>query len=198
VRRFLALGDSYTIGEGVTEVERWPNQLAQMLRAQAIDISDPHIVARTAWTTDELSDAIDDEKPKGPYHLVTLLVGVNDQYRSRPVQAFETEFAVLLRRAKRLAGNKAARTIAISIPDWGTTPFAEGRDRARISGEIDAYNRRAAALSADAGVRWVDITVMSGEMQTNPVLVAVDGLHPSGELYRRWAAAILPIALSVL
>lgn len=196
--RFLALGDSYTIGEGVTEPERWPNQLASMLRARAVDIADPLIIARTAWTTDELSDAIDGEKPTGPYDLVTLLVGVNDQYRSRPVRAFAAEFVMLLRRAKGLAGKVPSRTIAISIPDWGTTPFAEGRDRPRISAEVDEYNARACELASGAGANWVDITVISRAMQTNPELVAPDGLHPSGELYRRWAEAIIPVALTAL
>lgn len=198
MRRFLALGDSYTIGEGVAEQERWPNHFVQLLRARGVEIADPHIIARTAWTTDELSDAIDAENPKGPYDLVALLVGVNDEYRSRPVQSFATEFALLLRRAKAFAGNEKARTIAISIPDWGATPFAEGRDRALIASEVDTYNKRAAELAGAAGVRWVDITGISRDMQTDPLLVAADGLHPSGEMYRRWAELILPVALSAL
>ena len=133
MRRYLALGDSYTIGEGVSDQECWPNQLVTMLRARNIEIGEAHIVARTAWTTDELSDAIDSEGPSGPFDLVTLMIGVNDQYRSRPVATFAAEFAQLVRRAKKFGGNRAARTIAISIPDWGATPFAEGRDRPLIS-----------------------------------------------------------------
>jgi lysophospholipase L1-like esterase len=198
VRRFLALGDSYTIGEGVAEQERWPSRFVELLRARGVEIADPHIIARTAWTADELSDAIDAERPVGPYDLVSLLVGVNDHYRSRPVQTFASEFAVLLRRAKTFAGNQKARTIAISIPDWGATPFAEGRDRALIAREIDSYNARAAELAAAAGVRWVDITGITREMQADPLLVAPDGLHPSGAMYRRWAELILPLALAAL
>ena len=198
MRRYLALGDSYTIGEGVSDQECWPNQLAQLLRARDIEIATVHIVARTAWTTDELSDAIDAEGPKGPYDLVTLLIGVNDQYRSRPVEPFATEFNQLLRRAKKFSGNRPSRTIAISIPDWGATPFAEGRDRKLISGEIQAYNDRARELAIAAGARWVDVTEISRDMLRDPALVAVDGLHPTGEMYRRWAEHILPIATSAL
>ena len=196
--RFLALGDSYTIGEGVTESERWPNHLVRLLRARGIEIGDPHIVARTAWTTDELSDAIDAEKPRGPYDLVSLLIGVNDQYRSRPVQSFEGEFAVLLRRAKDFARKQPSRVIGISIPDWGASPFAEGRDRELISREIATYNACASALASSAGARWVDVTGISRHMQHDPGLTASDGLHPSGEMYRQWAELILPTAIAAL
>jgi lysophospholipase L1-like esterase len=198
VRRYLALGDSYTIGEGVTGEECWPNQLVALLRAKDVEIGDAHIVARTAWTTDELSDAIDSERPKGPFDLVTLLIGVNDQYRSRPVASFASEFAQLLRRAKKFGRNTSARTIAISIPDWGATPFAEGRDRALIANEIAIYNRRAEDLATAAGARWVDVTEISRAMLTDRALVAVDGLHPTAAMYRRWAEHLLPAALQIL
>jgi lysophospholipase L1-like esterase len=198
VRRYLALGDSYTIGEGVADQDSWPNQLVDLMRASQIDVGTAHIIARTAWTTDELFDAIDAEGPKGPFDLVTLLIGVNDQYRSRPVQSFATEFVQLLRRAKALGGNRPARTIAISIPDWGATPFAEGRDRTLISAEIQAYNSRARELAETAGARWVDITEISRDMLREPELVAVDGLHPTGAMYRRWAEQILPVAIEIL
>jgi lysophospholipase L1-like esterase len=194
VHRLLALGDSYTCGEGVTESERWPDQLVEMLRRQQIPLAEPEIVARTAWTTDELSEAIDAVAPKGPYDLVTLLIGVNDQYRARPVVGFATEFALLLRRARDFAGRRPSRVVAISIPDWGATPFAEGRDRALIGREVDAYNDRARELVMATGARWVDITTISRAMQTDGSLVARDGLHPSAALYRKWAEAMLPIA----
>ncbi len=196
--RFLALGDSYTIGEGVTDQERWPNHLVDLLRSRGLAVTDLHIIARTAWTTDELSDAIDAEHPKGPYDLVTLLIGVNDQYRSRPVPPFAAEFEVLLKRAKKLASNKPARTIAISIPDWGATPYAEGRDRALIAREVEAYNASARELAAKHDVTWVDVTEISREMLRDPTLVAIDGLHPTGAMYRRWAERILPAAISAL
>jgi lysophospholipase L1-like esterase len=196
--RFLALGDSYTIGEGVLEQERWPNHLARLLRATGIEIDDPHIVARTAWTTDELSDAMDADRPLGPYNLVSLLVGVNDQYRSRPVRSFADGFQVLLRRAITCAGRRPSCVIAISIPDWGATPFAEGRDRALISREVEAYNARGEELASAAAVRWVDITGITRRMQSEPALVATDGLHPSGEMYRLWAELLLPDATAAL
>jgi lysophospholipase L1-like esterase len=194
VPRFLALGDSYTIGEGVTDAERWPNHLARMLRARGFEIDDPHIIARTAWTTDELQDAIDAEKPRGPFDLVTLLIGVNDQYRSRPVKSFEPEFRALVKRAVGFAGGKPRRVIGVSIPDWGATPFAKGRDGALIAGEIGAYNDRAAELVKNAGGAWVDVTELSRAMLVDSTLVAVDGLHPTGAMYERWASAVLPAA----
>lgn len=198
MRRFLALGDSYTIGEGVADHERWPDQLVLLLRERGVEIGDPHIVARTAWTTDELSDAIDAEGVKGPFDLVTLLIGVNDQYRSRPVESFTPEFRALLGRATGFAGRKTKRVIAVSIPDWSATPYATGRDRAVISEEIRTYNQAAEALARAQGIRWVDVTELSRAMLTDETLVAVDGLHPTGAMYRRWAEAILPAALAAL
>ena len=196
--RFLALGDSYTIGEGVADAERWPNQLVEMLALDGIHITDLHLIARTAWTTDELSDAIDQEKPNGPFDLVTLMIGVNDQYRSRPVVEYEGEFRRLLRRAQGFAGNRPERTLAISIPDWGATPFSEGRDRDLIASEIEAYNASGERLASRAGTPWVDVTTVSRAMQTDASLVAVDGLHPTGAMYRRWAEIIRPFAAKAL
>lgn len=196
--RYLALGDSYTIGEGVTAAERWPSHLCAMLRARGITIADPEILAQTAWTTDELSDAITQANPQGPFELVTLCVGVNDQYRSRPVGGFVSEFTALLERAKALADAQGRRVIVLSIPDWGATPFAEGRDRALITREIASYNDAAKGLTERAGARWIDVTNVSSQMRVEPALIAPDGLHPSGELYRRWAAMALPLAVEAL
>ena len=198
MRRYLALGDSYTIGEGVSEGERWPDHLTAMLRARGAAVADPLILARTAWTTDELWDAVTAADPKGPFDLVSLLVGVNDQYRGRPVTSFATDFAPLLKLAARFANKKAARVVVLSIPDWGATPFAEGRDRPLITREIDAYNERARTLTEKARARWVDITATSRRMTMDPRLVAPDGLHPSGEMYRQWAEAVLPTAETIL
>lgn len=196
--RFLALGDSYTIGEGVGEQDRWPAQLTRLLRARGIAVDDPEIIARTAWTTDELSDAISGATPAGFFDLVTLMVGVNDQYRSRAVRTFADEYARLLELSSRFAGGDASRVVAISIPDWGATPFAQGRDRVRISTEIDAYNARACELVRAAGVKWMDVTPTSRDMAADPDLAVADGLHPSPEMYRRWAALLLPVAESIL
>ena len=122
--RYLALGDSYTIGESVAATERFPVQLAQTLK-----MPEPQIIAKTGWTTDELNAAIDAADPKGPFDLVTLLIGVNNQYRGRDAEQYRGEFAALLKRAIRFAGGDAKKVIVVSIPDWGVTPFAEGRDR---------------------------------------------------------------------
>ena len=196
--RFLALGDSYTIGEGVGAEDRWPSHLVKCLALDGFSISDVQLVAQTAWTADELADAIDQAKPKGPFDLVTLMVGVNDQYRSRPVDAFAPEYARLLKRAVGFAGGRAGHVIAISIPDWGATPYAEGRDRALIGREIDAYNARSRELAAREKVAWVDVTLSSRATLAEPSLVTADGLHPSGEMYVRWAGLIAPAALAAL
>jgi len=196
--RFIALGDSYTIGEGVTEPERWPNQLARMLRERNVDVEDPLILARTAWTTDELADAIAAERIRERYDVVLLLVGVNDQYRSRSVASFATEFKAVLAKAKAYAGRRASRVIVLSIPDWGATPFAAGRDRALITREITAYNDSARELVGAAGMRWVNVTDATRRMQDTPSLVAADGLHPSPAMYREWAELVVPHALAAL
>ena len=170
----------------------------RQLRTGGVDIGEPEYIARTAWTTDELLDAIDAERPRGPYALVTLLIGVNDQYRARPLTAFTAEFEPVVKRAVQLAGRRASRVVAVSIPDWGSTPFAEGRDAASIGRDIDAYNAHAQSVTLARGAAWVDVTTLSRRMRTNPTLAVEDGLHPSGELYRQWAELILPAALHAL
>lgn len=194
--RFLALGDSYTIGESVAEADRWPNQLARELRRRGVDIGDPEIIARTGWTTDELSAAIDAAAPKGPYSLVTLLIGVNNQYRGRDVEQYRQQFVALLNRAIGFAGGNAKRVIVVSIPDWGVTPFAAQRDRAKIGAEIDRFNAINREEALRAGARYVDIT--PGSRRSDPSLVAADGLHPSGKAYSEWTGLILPEAEGAL
>jgi len=135
LRSFLALGDSYTIGEGVEASGRWPNQLAARVGLDA-----PEIVAQTGWTTDELGAAMDAQAFHPPYALVTLLIGVNNQYRGRDLASYRGEFTQLLQRAIELAGDKPRHVVVVSIPDWGITPFARGRDPLAIAREIDAYN----------------------------------------------------------
>jgi lysophospholipase L1-like esterase len=196
--RFLALGDSYTIGEGVDEGDRWPVQLAELLRERGIDVGDPRIIARTGWTTDELSAAIDDADPRGPYALVSLLIGVNNQYRGRDAEEYRAQFTGLLRRAIGFAGGDASRVIVLSIPDWGVTPFADGRDRAGIAAEIDAYNAIARDEARRAGARWIDITPQSRAAGADPAFLVSDGLHPSGRAYAEWARLALPAAVEAL
>jgi lysophospholipase L1-like esterase len=192
--RFLALGDSYTIGEAVASADRWPEQLAALLRTHGLDIDELEIVAATGWTTDELEAAIDGVRPTGPYDLVSLLIGVNNQYRGRVLEEYRREFRRLLDRAVDFAGGEASRVVVLSIPDWGVTPFADGRDRSQIAREIDGFNAVNRAEALVAGARYVDVTSISREARAHPVLLAGDGLHPSGEMYRRWAELLLPVA----
>jgi lysophospholipase L1-like esterase len=194
---FLALGDSYTIGEGVPNDGRWPVQLVARLRERGIQVLDPRIVATTGWTTDELSTAMDDAKLHGAFGLVTLLIGVNNQYRGRPAAEYRDEFVVLLQRAIALSGD-ARRVIVVSIPDWGVTRFAEGRDRARIGSEIDTFNAIAHDEAVRAHARWVDVTPVSREAADAPGMLVEDGLHPSAKQYAMWVAEILPQAQAAL
>jgi len=195
---FLALGDSYTIGESVDATLRWPVQLAQALEVEGVPTREPVIVARTGWTTDELARGIEEAGLTSAHDLVSLLIGVNNQYRGRELQEYRLQFLDLLSRAIVFAGGNPRRVVVLSIPDWGVTPFAESRDREQIAREIDAYNLIKRNESEAAGVRYVDVTGISREAATDPNLVAEDGLHPSGAMYARWAEAALPIALEIL
>jgi lysophospholipase L1-like esterase len=193
---FLALGDSYTIGEGVPEAERWPVQLSALLREKGIVVGDPLIIAKTGWTTDELNAAIDSVEAKeslGPYRLVSLLIGVNNQYRGRSLEEYETQFTALLERAIGFAGGEAAHVIVLAIPDWGVTPFAmqSGRDRAQIADQLDAFNAAAAHIAEEKGARFVDTAPISRQRGGEVSMLAEDGLHPSGALYALWAEAAL-------
>ncbi len=196
--RILALGDSYTVGEGVARDDAWPSRLAALLRARAIAAAPPRIIARTGWTTDELSAGIDAAVPDHKYDLVTLLIGVNDQYRGGTADAYRRPFDALLRRAIGFADGTPSRAIVISIPDWSVTPFAAGRDRKRIAAEIDAFNRINYDEATRAGVHYVDVTGVSRRAATEPGFVAGDGLHPSGEMYEAWLPLIAPAAIAAV
>ena len=198
--RFLALGDSYTIGEGVPEGERWPVQLARKLRDGGVAIDDPEIVATTGWTTDELSSAMDRASFSPPYALVTLLIGVNNQYRGRDLANYRVEFAALLARAIALAGERADRVVVVSIPDWGVTGFARAqhRDAHRIAIEIDAFNATARAIADGRGVAFVDVTAISRRDGDAQQSLVADRLHPSGAQYAAWTDAILAAARHAL
>ena len=196
--RFLALGDSYTIGESVKEAERWPVQLAALLGEQGFEIGPPQIIAQTGWTTGELQGALNRAKPEGPFELVSLLIGVNNQYRGRPLAEFGKQFSELLARSIELAGGQAGRVLVLSIPDWGVTPFAKGRDRAKIADALDDFNGMAAVESERQGAHFVDVTPESRQAAVEPDLVAGDGLHPSGKMYSEWARLALPAACQAL
>lgn len=197
--RFLALGDSYTIGEGVAEAERWPAQLVAQLRARGIALDDPQIIACTGWRTDELATTMATAPLRPPYALVTLLIGVNDQYRRHNADEFGKRFRALLLRAIELAGDDPRRVIVISIPDWGVTPFARGEDRDSqdIATAIDAFNERARGHATLLQAHFVDVTGLSRDQEIRGLLAA-DGLHPSAAQYARWLAAIVPVALEIL
>lgn len=197
---YLALGDSYTIGEGLAPEERWTHQLAALLRGDGIALSDPVTIARTGWTTDELSAAIDAADPAHDHDFASLLVGVNNQYRGRDVAEYAHEFEALLLRATGFAGGRGDRVLVLSIPDWGATVFgrASGRDRGQVSHEIDAFNAAARATCGRHGVAFVDITPASRADAMDPDMLAEDGLHPSAAMYARWAALARPVAAECL
>lgn len=193
--RYLALGDSYTIGESVAEDERWPNQLATFMDSRNIDVT---IIARTGWTTSELWQGIQAADPQGTYDMVSLLIGVNNQYRGYDIDEYREEFRFLLGKAIEFVGGKPEHVFVLSIPDWGVTPFAAGRDRGLISSEIDAFNAVNLEEAKKANVNYVDVTPISRGAVNDPSLIAADGLHPSGKMYTEWAKLSLPIALGIL
>lgn len=196
--RYLALGDSYTIGEAVPHAGSWPAQLAGLARASGVPIAAPEVVATTGWTTDELEAGIDAASPRGEFDVVTLLIGVNDQYRDRDAESYRTGFERLLERAIGFAGGRAERVIVASIPDWGVTPFAAERDAARIAADIDAFNAINQSAASDAGARYVDVTSVSRTRGAEPEMLAPDGLHPSAAMYAEWAALTLPVLLDLI
>jgi lysophospholipase L1-like esterase len=198
--RYLALGDSYTIGEGVPAAGTWPFLLAAALRGCGIALDDPQVIATTGWTTDELAAAIDADPPQGTFALVSLLVGVNNQYRGRPLAEYRQQFEQLLQRAIALAGENARRVLVLSIPDWGVTPFAQAqaRDAATVAREIDDFNAAARACCGDYNVAFVDIAPASREHGAEAAMLVDDGLHPSAAMYHLWMEQVLPIAADML
>jgi len=195
---YLALGDSYTIGQGVDVADRWPVQLVERLRSEGIRMADPEIMARSRWTANRLAVQLNVAAPDGPYDLVTLMIGVNDQFGGLPVEGYRDEFAALLSRAVALADDRPSHVIVVSIPDWGVTPFADGRKRDRIAMEIDLFNQVNREEAERARARYVDVTPISREAATEPSLLAADGLHPSGRMYARWLDLIVGPAREVL
>ena len=194
---YLALGDSYTIGESVAPTDRWPVQLAGLLRQSNLDVADPDIIARTGWTTAELQDAIAKSGNQKKYDLVSLLIGVNNQYRGQPQPIYRTEFRQLLQTAITFAGGKANRVVVLSTPDWSYSPFAVGRDKAMISKEIDQFNTIAQDECQQANIAFVNITPSTRQF-TGSTEFAIDGLHYSGLHMRRWAEQALPIVKPLL
>lgn len=190
LQTYLALGDSYTIGEQVPIFDSFPAQLVQLLRKKGKAFAAAEIIARTGWTTDELQYQIQQTNLLARYDLVTLLIGVNNQYRGRTPENYQVDFISLLDQAIGLAGNHPDSVVVVSIPDWGVTPFAEGRNQQQISREIDQFNAINRQEAERRGAKYVSITEGSREVTEDPELLASDGLHPSGKDYARWAGAI--------
>ncbi len=196
--RFLALGDSYTAGESIQRGYSWPEQLAQALRSLGLPASDPFVVAHTGWTTSELRIGIEQATPTGPFELVSLQIGVNNQYREGDLETYRQEFLDLLEIAIGFARGEAKRVIVLSIPDWGVTPFAEDCDWEQIAAEIDAFNTINREESERLGTHYIDVTPISRLAGQDTSLLAVDGLHPSGKMYAAWVGLALPTALEIL
>ena len=206
--RLLCLGDSYTVGEGVAPHETWPHRVAVALRAGGpqtggVETAPPTVVAQTGWTTEDLGAALDAAPPE-PADVVTLLIGVNDQYRRPDADAYRERFAALLARAVTLAGGVAERVVVVSIPDWGVTPHGAAppddpdvpvRTPDDIAREVDAFNAAARAEAEAAGAGWADVTDLSREQGA---LVVADGLHPNGAAYQAWCDRIVPAVRAAL
>ncbi|GAA4332988.1 SGNH/GDSL hydrolase family protein [Flaviaesturariibacter amylovorans] len=190
---YLALGDSYTIGQGVGADERFPLLLARGLRDSSLRVGEPRYVARTGWTTNDLMTAINAETDLArSYGVVTLLVGVNDQYQGRDTASYRTGFTALLERAIALAGDRRNRVFVLSIPDYSATPFVAPADKDRVRRAIDQFNAINRRITADYGVSYTDITPLSRNAATDPGLLASDGLHYSARAHAQWAALLAP------
>ncbi|HAO45959.1 MAG TPA: GDSL-type esterase/lipase family protein [Ferruginibacter sp.] len=187
---YLALGDSYTIGEQAPFAEAFPNQTVQLLRKAGHAFYAAEIIAKTGWTTDELSNAIEGTSFLTAYDVVSLLVGVNNQYRGRSAAEFKVEFEHLLQRAIQFAGNQPGRVFVLSIPDWGVTPFAEGRNRNQVAAEIDAFNQVCETAAKQFQAHYINITSSQRVDGHDAEFLVADGLHPSGKEYAKWAAKL--------
>jgi lysophospholipase L1-like esterase len=189
IKTFLALGDSYTIGQSVPLSENFPNQTVALLRAN-FQVEDPDIIATTGWTTSDLIYSIRNNPPHHIYSFVTLLIGVNNQYQGKSIEEYKNQFTLLLNTAKKLADNVGEQVYVLSIPDYSVTPFAEKLDTSKIAKEIDSYNSINRSISLVAGVNYIDITQISRQAKNNPSLTAGDGLHPSASQYKLWATVL--------
>jgi lysophospholipase L1-like esterase len=187
---YLALGDSYTVGEGVPIFDSFPYQLVQLLRKKGFHFNAPEIVAKTGWASSELAERILHTTFSEKYDFVTLLIGVNNQYRKQPLKDFESDFDFLLKKAIHFADEQPSKVIVLSIPDWSVTPYAEGADIMKVAREIDEFNAAKKAIAEKYQVRYINITEDTRKMCDDLSLVASDGLHPSGKEYALWAEEI--------
>ncbi len=195
---YLALGDSYTIGELVPMHDNFPHQAVRLLRKQHIEVADPVIIATTGWTTDELAASIREHNLKEKFSFVTLLIGVNNQYRGRSIENYQQEFLQLLNQAIAFAGDKPGNVIVLSIPDWGVTPFAEDRDRQKIAKEIDEYNSACKGIALANKCQYIEITESTRHNGQSEEYLVSDKLHPSGKEYTIWAERLAGVAAKTL
>ena len=195
---YLAFGDSYTIGEGIAVGQSFPYQVVNMLRAKGIEFKNPKVIAKTGWTTDELQAAINHSKLGDRYDFVSLLIGVNNQYRKRKVSDYVPEFELLVQQAIQYAGNDAGKVIVLSIPDWSVTPFGNGANQGQIAAEIDQFNEASEQVANKYHVHYLNITPGTREAACDSSLIAEDGLHPSAKEYKKWAKKVVAIIKSGL
>jgi lysophospholipase L1-like esterase len=197
-KRYFALGDSYTIGQGVSTDQRFPAHTVAILRQNNIKIQDPQYIAQTGWTTQNLIAAINQQKPIGPYDVVTLLIGVNDQYQGMDTGGYKIRFNQLLLKSIELTGNRASRVFVLSIPDYSVTPFVSAANKPGVRREIDLFNSINKEVTLQYNVKYLDITPSTREAENDPSLIASDGLHPSGKEYRKWAERLAPMIKDAL
>jgi lysophospholipase L1-like esterase len=196
--RLLSMGDSYTIGEGLPLYESFPCQAIQLLRKLGYPCNAPEIVARTGWTTDELLAHLSNTLLQPPYDFVSLLVGVNNQYRGKPIAGYAREFEILLQQAIVFSGKNNALVAVFSIPDWSVTPFAAGHDREQTRTQINAYNEINKQLAELYRVHYIDITPGTRDAVPDESLLAADKLHYSGKEYAKWAKKLADLFISVI
>ncbi len=197
-KRYLALGDSYTIGQSVAATDRFPAQTVAQLRSKGIRMHDPEYIATTGWTTSNLLNALHTQNPQGPYDAVSLLIGVNDQYQTHDTTNYRSRFTQLLTQAIVLAGNRTARVFVVSIPDYSATPFVATSNKAQVSKELDWFNNINKQVALQYHIVYIDITPSSREAATNTALIASDSLHPSGLEYKKWADLLSAKMMEVL
>lgn len=197
-KTYLALGDSYTIGESVKQAESFPFQLQKLLQDKWLHVAQPRIIAKTGWTTNELQEAIKLANVREKFDIVTLLIGVNNQYRGYPTDTYRKEFSALLQTAIAFANGDKKKVFVISIPDWGVTPFglSSGKSVKSISAEIDNFNSINKEITLNAGISYTDITPHSRTAAIDHTLIAPDGLHPGEKMYAYWVNELYPKILA--
>lgn len=192
-KTYLALGDSYTVGEAISQKESFPYQLTDHLNANGVKTSEPEIVAYTGWTSSNLIEGINQSKLKEKYDFVTLLIGVNNQYTNASKETYRKEFAELLNTAVSFSAGGRATVFVISIPDWGVTPFGQLKNPKEVAIEIDAFNAINREEAFNARVHYIDITPGSRLAENDQSLTSADSLHPSGKMYAEWVKQLLPL-----